>query len=96
MGQCLKKSAEISVDTVGTITNMLQSDEGKAAIEIAALLVEKRKYRASSQRIIDNLAAKVVDIKHAKDHSTAVNGGVPPQESIPEEDEVIPTEHKEH
>ena len=85
MGNCLKKSAEISVETVGAITNLLESDEGQAAIEIAKLLVEKKKYRASSQRIIDNLAAKVVDIKDNKDHAANVNGGIFPPANSREE-----------
>lgn len=67
MGNCAKKSAEISVDTIGKVHELLQSDIGQAAIQVVELIAEKNKYRNSSQRTIDALAQKIIEAKHIDD-----------------------------
>ena len=64
MGNCLKKGVEVSVDTVGKVHELLQSDIGQAAIQVVELIAEKNKYRNSSQRTIDALAQKIIEAKH--------------------------------
>lgn len=67
MGNCLKKGVEVSVDTVGKVHELLQSDIGQAAIQVVELIAEKNKYRNSSQRTIDALAQKIIEAKHIDD-----------------------------
>lgn len=67
MGNCAKKSVEISVDTIGKVHELLQSDIGQAAIQVVELIAEKNKYRNSSQRTIDALAQKIIEAKHIDD-----------------------------
>lgn len=67
MGNCLKKGVEVSVDTVGKVHELLQSDIGQAAIQVVELIAEKSKYRNSSQRTIDALAQKIIEAKHIDD-----------------------------
>ena len=64
MGNCLKKSVEISVDTVGKVHELLESDVGQAAIQVVELIANKNKYRNSSQRTINALAQKIIEAKH--------------------------------
>ena len=64
MGNCLKKGAEVSVETIGQVHELLQSDVGQAAIQVVELIAEKKKYRNSSQRTIDALAHKIIEAKH--------------------------------
>lgn len=72
MGNCLKKNIEISVDTVGKVHELLQSDIGQAAIQVVELIAEKSKYRNSSQRTIDALAQKIIEAKHIDDIPASV------------------------
>ena len=67
MGNCVKKGVEVSVDTVGKVHELLQSDIGQAAIQVVELIAEKNKYRNSSQRTIDALAQKIIEAKHIDD-----------------------------
>ena len=67
MGNCVKKGVEISVDTVGKIHELLESDVGQAAIQVVELIANKNKYRNSSQRTIDALAKKIIEAKHIDD-----------------------------
>lgn len=64
MGNCLKKGVEVSVDTVGKVHELLESDVGQAAIQVVELIANKNKYRNSSQRTIDALAQKIIEAKH--------------------------------
>jgi hypothetical protein len=71
MGNCVKKGVEVSVDTVGKVHELLQSDIGQAAIQVVELIAEKSKYRNSSQRTIDALAQKIIEAKHIDDISAS-------------------------
>lgn len=64
MGNCLKKGVEVSVDTIGQVHELLESDVGQAAIQVVELIANKSKYRNSSQRTIDALAQKIIETKH--------------------------------
>lgn len=64
MGNCAKKSVEISVDTVGKVYELMESDVGQAAIQVVELIANKNKYRNSSQRTINALAQKIIEAKH--------------------------------
>lgn len=64
MGNCVKKGVEVSVDTVGKVHELLESDVGQAAIQVVELIANKNKYRNSSQRTINALAQKIIEAKH--------------------------------
>lgn len=65
MGNCFKKGVELSVDTIGQVHELMNSDVGKAAIQVVELIAHKKEYRNSSQRTIDALAQKIIEVKQA-------------------------------